>query len=1088
MIWKKDGDEAVSEVVGNLLILVITVALFSVVLGFVYQIPGPEASIQADIVPMLERTSAVDGTIYLQHTGGETLRDGETYVLVSIDDTPQEFKISDGLPGGKKEMEPGDTWSMDFLGTISTSAKIDVKIIDKTSNSLLFYTVVQRGVSAGGNHDPIIAYAWADTTTPGLDVLPNNDYTTWRIYAVCKDIDGDLPPTGSVSASITSTDNGDGTATVTSFGGGSTGLVDNRGDGVFMTGLLKVSTLVVPGDYTFTITATDDSGRTATASITVTVSTSFSSIRMQSTDEAPSLLKSGEVNKVFLKLEFLANGESINVNQIRVTKLGTIDDNDVWFYCYWDKDRDGVLNTGSDYLLPGWGHPGGGTHARDFVGSPLFTAIEDEPTFVWIVISVRSGTEGRSVGVRIEAQASVTCIGVSTPIRILPIGSFPMDSDVLTIKGVFKVWGYTDHPARILTNTNNVPMIMLRYQATGESVHLHHINITLLGTIAHDQVTIFLRDQWGNVLTPNLPFTPARRCEIVAPVGGWLVDKAWASRDIYVIANILGNNGDTIGFQHDDATQTHAITDVSGDDINPQVPQVSLPATGPIPVPLAVRTLASQGSVSVDLEGVTTMPTRAGGYSWQRRWLFRCYGEPIEFWSIRLVLEGSVAYDEVTQVRIRATSGSPAMPAYSQTLTFGATNDVTFQSAPPVTPMWTVPVNADFYGWIRIDCEIWLAHDTEGKTVRTLIPGAVDMDIRGSITGAAITCQPYGAGDIPCNSYWRTVNGQMYVYGESLIPDPLVDSSQNVPVLKLTFKTEGQSARINSIVIRKLGIVAGNLVTVRIYRDVNNDTTNKIGMDDVELDPTHAGDFGPTNLITFTPNVWVSPGTDYNIIIVFSLNLGTAGWSLGCRVNANEVGTTTAVPNSQSAYPNACLNASRNPPNAMSSATVPIRDRGALQVFMEDLSPPAPVAGGNVYSWMKLTFKGEGEKIDVNRIKFSASNGTGNASSDWTDIRIGIFQDVNNNSVWDVGLDNHIADTWFNGFGEAVFFAAPLFEVVQRIDYNLLVVVNPSAGSEGNFSLNITDPVDIQSKGQVSSLSIPPDATFPLETVEREIT
>ena len=174
MIWKKEGDAAVSEVVGNLLILVITVALFSVVLGFVYQIPGPEATIQADVVPMLERTSAVDGTLYLQHTGGEPLREGETYILISIDDTPQEFKISDGLLAGDTVMDPGDTWSMDFIGTISTSAKIDVKIVDRTSNSLLFYTVVQRGVSSGGDHDPIIAYAWADTTS-GVDIIPNND-------------------------------------------------------------------------------------------------------------------------------------------------------------------------------------------------------------------------------------------------------------------------------------------------------------------------------------------------------------------------------------------------------------------------------------------------------------------------------------------------------------------------------------------------------------------------------------------------------------------------------------------------------------------------------------------------------------------------------------------------------------------------------------------------------------------------------------------------------------------------------------------------------------------------------------------------
>jgi hypothetical protein len=1086
MIWNKKGDDAVSEVVGNLLILVITVALFSVVLGFVYQIPGPEATIQADIVPMLERTSAVDGTLYLQHTGGEPLREGETYVLISIDDTPQEYKISDGL-GGDTVMDPGETWSMDFIGTISTSAKIDVKIVDKTSNSLLFYTVVQRGVSAGGNHDPIIAYAWADTTQSGLDVLPNNDYTTWRIYAVCKDIDGDLPPTGSVTADITSVDNGDGTFTVSTFGAGSTDLSDNRGDGVFITGLLKVSTLVNPGDYTFTITATDDSGRTATAAITVTVSTSFSSIRMISTDEAPPLLKSGEVNKLFLKLEFLANGESINVNQIRVSKLGTIEDSKVWFYCYWDKDRDGVLNIGSDYALPGWGQPGGGTHVRDFVGSPLFTAIEDEPTYVWVVITVASGTEGSSVGVRIESQTSVTCVGVSTPIRILPIGSFSMDSSILTIKGVFKVWGYQRHPSRILTNTNDVAIIELRYQATGESVDLHQINLTLLGTIVPDQVTCYIKDHWGNVLTGNLPFDMVtRRCEINAPAGGWLIDKAWSYRGMWVYLNVQGNNGDTIGVQLDDATETFAITAVSGDGINPQTPQKTLPSTGPLPVPPSIRTLASAGWVTIDLRSSTTLPTRAGGESFQRQWLYRCYGEPIEFWSIMVTLEGSVAYDEVTGIQIYVTSGYPSTPSYSQTLTFEADNTATFQRSPPLTPMWTVPMDSNFYGYIYINCRLWLDHGLEGRTIRTGIALATDMDVRGGITAAPITVQPYGGGDIPSWSYWRTVNGQLYVHGQTLIPDPLVDSSQNVPVLKVTFNAEGQSIRVNSIVIRKLGVVAMNLVTVRIYQDVNNDTVNKLGPDDVEWDAAHAGNF-VANAITFTPWFWVTPGTDFNLIVVYSLNLGTAGWTLGCQVNANEIGTSTNAPNWQSGFPNQCLNAPRNPPIAMTSNTVPIRDRGKLTVNMEDLSPPAPVEGG-VYSWMKLSFWGEGEKVDVNRIKFTAYNESGNVSSDWTEIRIAIFVDVNNNSVWDGGLDIWIDTKWFTAAGEAVFFAAPLFEVAQRNTFNLLVVVNPTSDSAGNFSLNVTASADIQSKGQVSSLTVPPTATFPMSTIEREIT
>src|SRR4030042_4901082 len=118
-------------------------------------------------------------------------------MIVPLNDAPTRYEISDGL-GGKKVMEPGDVWTKSFVGSVPTSAKMDGRIVDTVNNNLLFYTVVQRGVASGGNHDPIIAYAWVDTTS-GNDVIPNNDFTTFRIYAVCKDLDGNLPLTGSVT-------------------------------------------------------------------------------------------------------------------------------------------------------------------------------------------------------------------------------------------------------------------------------------------------------------------------------------------------------------------------------------------------------------------------------------------------------------------------------------------------------------------------------------------------------------------------------------------------------------------------------------------------------------------------------------------------------------------------------------------------------------------------------------------------------------------------------------------------------------------------------------------------------------------------
>jgi hypothetical protein len=671
----------------------------------------------------------------------------------------------------------------------------------------------------------------------------------------------------------------------------------------------------------------------------------------------------------------------------------------------------------------------------------------------------------------------VTAIGVSTPIRILPIGSFPMDSSVLTIKGVFKVWGYNRHPSRILTNTDDVRMIELRYTATGETVFIDKINLTLLGTIATDQLTCYLKDEWNNVLTGDLTFDMGtRRLLIDAPAGGWRIDKTWSDRQIYVYFNIQGFNGDSVGVRVDTEEDTSATTEISGDTINPVAPSGE-----PIPPTPTIKTLASSGTVYIDRYGSTTLPTRAGTYSYQRRWLYRCYGEPIDFMSITVTLGGTIPYDRVTGMRIRIYSSYPVAQSYDVTQPFLSDGTSTFQRAVPTTPLWTVSMDTNFYGYIYIDSYVYLDHGNEGMTVYTGLAAAASTVCEGQVTTTAITVQPWGGGDIPTWSYTRTINGQLYVHGTSLIPDPLVDSSQNIPVHKLTFNAEGQRVRVNSIQMRKLGTVAMNQVTVRIYYDVNNDTTTSIQGDDVELDPSRAGNF-VDNRITFLPNFWVTPGLDYNVLIVFSLGLGTAGWVLGSRCVANEVGTSTDTPNWASAYPNECLNLLRNPPLIMDSLTVPIRDRGNLTVYPEDLSPLAPIEDG-VYSWMKFTFWAEGENVDVNSIHLQIYNNS-TPAIDFTTVRVGILWDKNNNSVYDFATESIIKAGWFDTDGEILFFDFPLFTVKQRTDFNLLVLVIPTTG-DGHFAMEINNSASIKSKGQVSTLGITPTGSFPMASAER---
>jgi hypothetical protein len=414
---------------------------------------------------------------------------------------------------------------------------------------------------------------------------------------------------------------------------------------------------------------------------------------------------------------------------------------------------------------------------------------------------------------------------------------------------------------------------------------------------------------------------------------------------------------------------------------------------------------------------------------------------------------------------------------------------VKFADAIPTVPLFTVNIDANFYGYVYLYYYVSVDHWQEGKSIQTSLDTAAKIDCKGQVTGNSVTVTNYdGASVFPNKGASRIVNGQLYVYRTSLIPSPLVDSSQNVPVMKLTLKCEGQRVNLQALIIRKLGTVAQNQITVRIYWDQMNDTVNKIDGNDLELDIAHSGNF-IGNQITFNPNIWVNIGTDYNILIAYSLGLGTAGWTCGCSVSALEITAATDAPNNQNAFPNQCLNAARNPPIAMTTPTVNIKDRGELYVYPEDISP-SHGHRFNSYYWMKLTFWAEGESINVNRIMFVMQNVTlGEGPASYEDIAIFICWDKNNNSVYEVGTDGWISNwQYLNAGGQTTFLAFPLFEVKPRTAFNLLVKVYFGDNvALSNLRMNITDASCIQSGGQTSGQSIMPIATFPILTAERQI-
>ena len=84
--WSKSG---VSEIIGTILILGMTVVLFSVIILWVTNIPTPQASIRPDmdgtLIPIYTQSGNWNGVnVTVEHRGGETLEGFRTQVFFSV--------------------------------------------------------------------------------------------------------------------------------------------------------------------------------------------------------------------------------------------------------------------------------------------------------------------------------------------------------------------------------------------------------------------------------------------------------------------------------------------------------------------------------------------------------------------------------------------------------------------------------------------------------------------------------------------------------------------------------------------------------------------------------------------------------------------------------------------------------------------------------------------------------------------------------------------------------------------------------------------------------------------------------------------
>ncbi len=192
-------DSGVSEIIGDILILGITVVLFTSIFFYVSAIPTPNSQTYADFhatvsgdVPYGATTVAY---LNITHLGGQSLNAATTSIVVQVNQTATVYLMVQGnavnsagrlIPWTSSRWGANQVWSVNSTG-VNSGSVVSVTIINKASNSVVWSTVLS-GVSTISV--PVIqdAYASPNPVMPGRNVtviasvLGNVKYVNASVY------------------------------------------------------------------------------------------------------------------------------------------------------------------------------------------------------------------------------------------------------------------------------------------------------------------------------------------------------------------------------------------------------------------------------------------------------------------------------------------------------------------------------------------------------------------------------------------------------------------------------------------------------------------------------------------------------------------------------------------------------------------------------------------------------------------------------------------------------------------------------------------------------------------------------------------
>jgi hypothetical protein len=186
------NESGVSEIIGNILILMITVILFSSIMAFVQNMPMPEQLVKATFSAGI--TFNDDGSkanLTITHAGGDVMKTAQTLIIVEQDSISKGYNLTnDPSLNNALVWKTGMTWSKQLRNT-SYASVIIVTVVDLTKHTSVWTSQVTGGT---GQNPPVIGQRWTDSNnvTPTPD--PVLEWDNFTFYVTITDPDNDLNP------------------------------------------------------------------------------------------------------------------------------------------------------------------------------------------------------------------------------------------------------------------------------------------------------------------------------------------------------------------------------------------------------------------------------------------------------------------------------------------------------------------------------------------------------------------------------------------------------------------------------------------------------------------------------------------------------------------------------------------------------------------------------------------------------------------------------------------------------------------------------------------------------------------------------